>query len=64
MTRYFSAIAFTEQQRKRDKRRFSFADLNKNGWLSSDELLSVFHPEENPHMFAIIVEVRFMLLLK
>lgn len=48
--------AFTEQQRKRDKRRFSFADLNKNGWLSSDELLSVFHPEENPHMFAIIVE--------
>lgn len=48
--------AFTEQQRKRDKRRFSFADLNKNGWLSSDELLSVFHPEENPHMFAVIVE--------
>ena len=63
MTCYSSAIAFTEQQRKRDKRRFSFADLNKNGWLSSDELLSVFHPEENPHMFAIIVEVRFMLLL-
>ena len=60
----FCAVAFREQQRKRDKRRFSFADLNKSGWLSSDELLSVFHPEESPHMFAVIVEVRLVLSLR
>jgi len=47
---------FTEQQREREERRFKRADVNKDGGLSRDELISMFHPEESPHMFAVIVE--------
>ena len=55
----FYFIAFTEQQRKREKRRFDRADVNTDSGLSRDELISMFHPEESPHMFGVIVEVRF-----
>ena len=51
--------AFTAEQRKRDRRRFGQADVDKDGGLSRDELISMFHPEENPHMFTVIVGVRF-----
>ena len=51
--------AFTAEQRKRDRRRFGHADVDKDGGLSRDELISMFHPEENPHMFTVIVGVRF-----
>ena len=51
--------AFTAEQRKRDRRRFGHADVDKDGGLSRDELISIFHPEENPHMFTVIVGVRF-----
>ncbi|XP_073243174.1 calumenin-B-like [Porites lutea] len=47
--------AFTAEQRKRDRRRFGHADVDKDGGLSRDELISMFHPEENPHMFTVIV---------
>ena len=45
---------------KRERRRFEHADKNKDGLLSRDELISMFHPEENPSMFGVIVEVRFV----
>ena len=48
---------FKEQQKERVKRRFDQADVDKDGALSRDELISMFHPEESPHMFAVIVEV-------
>lgn len=48
--------AFTEQQKKRDNKRYTTADLNKDGALSSDELVSMFHPEESAHMSPVIVE--------
>ena len=54
--------AFTAEQRKRDRRRFGHADAVKDGGLSRDELISMFHPEENPHMFTVIVDVRFRYL--
>ena len=54
--------AFTAEQRKRDRRRFGQADVDKDGGLSRDELISMFHPEENPHMFTVIVNVRFRYL--
>ena len=54
--------AFTAEQRKRDRRRFGHADVDKDGGLSRDKLISMFHPEENPHMFTVIVNVRFRYL--
>ena len=56
---FFFSTAFTAEQRKRDRRRFGQADVDKDGGLSRDELISMFHPEENPHMFTVIVGVRF-----
>jgi len=47
---------FTEKQKQRDKRRFDQANDKEDGLLSRDGLISVFHPEENPNMFGIIVE--------
>jgi len=47
---------FTEKQKKRDKRRFDHANAKEDGLLSRDGLISMFHPEENPNMFGIIVE--------
>lgn len=45
--------ATTEEQKKR---RFNHADEDKNGWLTQDEITSMFHPEEKPHMFDIVVD--------
>ena len=56
---FFFSTAFTAEQRKRNRRRFGQADVDKDGGLSRDELISMFHPEENPHMFTVIVGVRF-----
>lgn len=53
---YFTG--FNEKQRKRERRRFEHANINKDGLLSRDELISMFHPEESPNMFGVIVEVR------
>ena len=60
MIRYSYYTAFTEQQKKRDNKRYTTADLNKDGALSSDELVSMFHPEESAHMSPVIVEVRLI----
>ena len=54
---------FTEKQKQRDKRRFDQANDKEDGLLSRDGLISMFHPEENPNMFGIIVEVRFRCVL-
>ena len=54
--------AFTAEQRKRDRRRFGHADVDTDGGLSRDELISMFHPEENPHMFTVVVGVRIRYL--
>ncbi|KAL9986034.1 hypothetical protein ACROYT_G000091 [Oculina patagonica] len=47
---------FNEKKRKRERRRFEHANINKDGLLSRDELISMFHPEESPNMFGVIVE--------
>lgn len=46
----------TEKQKQRDRRRFDHAREKEDGLLSRDGLISMFHPEENPNMFGIIVE--------
>lgn len=47
---------FTEKQERRDSKRFEHADVNRDGLLSRDELISLFHPEESANMFGVIVE--------
>ena len=58
MIHFFLSAQLTSQQTKRDRRRFNHADLNKDKRLSRDELVLIYHPEESPRMFAVIVEVR------
>lgn len=48
------STATTEEQKRR---RFNQADEDKKGWLTSDEIISMFHPEEKPHMFDVVVDV-------
>ncbi|XP_022799420.1 calumenin-A-like isoform X4 [Stylophora pistillata] len=50
------ADGFTEKQERRDSKRFEHADVNRDGLLSRDELISLFHPEESANMFGVIVE--------
>lgn len=38
------------------QRRFDHADADKDGHLNIDELTSMFHPEERPHMFDVVIE--------
>lgn len=52
----FFPLASTEEQKKR---RFNHADEDKDGYLSQDEIISMFHPEEMPHMFDVVIDVRF-----
>ena len=47
--------AVTEEQKKR---RFNLADADEDGGLTQDEMVSMFHPEEKPHMFDVVVDVR------
>jgi len=39
------------------KRRFNHADTDKDEFLSSNELNSMFHAEDKPHMHDVICEV-------
>ena len=52
----FSPLASTEEQKKR---RFNHADEDKDGQLSQDEIISMFHPEERSHMYDVVIDVRF-----
>lgn len=52
----FSPLASTEEQKKR---RFNHADEDKDGQLSQDEIISMFHPEERTHMYDVVIDVRF-----
>lgn len=45
-------VATEEQKRKR----FNVADADKDGFLNTDEVTSMFHPEERPHMFEVIID--------
>lgn len=47
------AGASSEEQQQR---RFDFADADKDGHLNHDELTSMLHPEERPHMFDVVTE--------
>lgn len=51
----FPTVATEEKKRKR----FKVADADKDGLLNTDEVTSMFHPEERPHMFEVIIDVRF-----
>lgn len=51
----FPTVATEEKKRKR----FNVADADKDGLLNTDEVTSMFHPEERPHMFEVIIDVRF-----
>lgn len=53
---FFSPLASTEEQKKR---RFNHADEDKDGQLSQDEIISMFHPEERSHMYDVVIDVRF-----
>lgn len=52
----FSPLASTEEQKKR---RFNHADEDKDGQLSQDEIISMFHPEERSHMYDVVIDVGF-----
>lgn len=56
----FPTVATEEQKRKR----FNVADADKDGLLNTDEVTSMFHPEERPHMFEVIIDVRFFFSLQ
>lgn len=56
----FATVATEEQKRKR----FNVADADKDGLLNTDEVTSMFHPEERPHMFEVIIDVRFFFSLQ
>lgn len=43
----------TEEQKKK---RFDQADADKDGGLMADEFISMFHPEETPHMFDVVID--------
>jgi len=43
---------------RRDKRRWSRADVDNDGELSKEEFGSFLHPEETLHMRDIIIDVR------
>lgn len=45
-------VATEEKKRKR----FKVADADKDGLLNTDEVTSMFHPEERPHMFEVIID--------
>lgn len=45
--------ASTEEQKKR---RFNHADEDKDGQLSQDEIISMFHPEERSHMYDVVID--------
>ena len=60
---HYYLAGVTEKQKQRDRRRFEHASEKEAGLLSRDGLISMFHPEENPNMFGIIVEVRFCCVL-
>ena len=42
--------------KRRDRRRWEAADLDKDDKLTKDELTSFLHPEEVEHMKAIMVD--------
>ncbi|KAJ8024308.1 Calumenin [Holothuria leucospilota] len=41
---------------RRDKKRWNYADQDRNGHLNIDEFTSFLHPEESPHMRSIVIE--------
>lgn len=49
-----NSIAYKEMLQK-DKRRWSFADQNKDDALSKEEFVDFLHPEESPHMRDVVV---------
>ncbi|KAI4498191.1 hypothetical protein M0802_006677 [Mischocyttarus mexicanus] len=49
-------LAYDEQLISYDKETFDAADLNKDGYLNSEEFKAYTHPEETPRMFPLLLK--------
>lgn len=49
-------LAIEDQLIQNDKQMFEAADLNKDGYLDSEEFKAYTHPEETPRMFSLLLK--------